>query len=217
MHFYLDSSFPGKVPKSLENGSISDGYLKVDGTSIHVIQVGKKSKVPILLLHGAAFSAETWSKLNTLTELQMAGFFAIAIDLPGFGESENLKNNEDLDIFVFKLIQTLGINKPVIISPSYSGAYSVPFVLKHGDKVAGYIPIAPSISSQYTSQAFENVKVPTLIIYGEKDGGGKRSSQILSKIPNSRVEVIPNGRHPAYLDNPKLFHKLVIEFVNDLK
>lgn len=39
----------------------------------------------VLLLHGAAFSSETWEKLGTLQYLSAMGHRAVAIDVPGVG------------------------------------------------------------------------------------------------------------------------------------
>lgn len=39
----------------------------------------------VLLLHGAAFSSETWQKLGTLQYLSAMGHRAVAIDVPGAG------------------------------------------------------------------------------------------------------------------------------------
>ena len=44
---------------------------------------GKPNKVQVLLLHGAAFTSETWSKLGTLQLISSFGYRAVALDLPG--------------------------------------------------------------------------------------------------------------------------------------
>ena len=41
--------------------------------------------VSFLLLHGAAFSSETWQELRTLQTLAALGYTAVAIDMPGPG------------------------------------------------------------------------------------------------------------------------------------
>ena len=41
--------------------------------------------VSFLLLHGAAFSSETWRELGTLHTLAALGYTAVAIDMPGPG------------------------------------------------------------------------------------------------------------------------------------
>lgn len=209
---------PPVVVDNTKNTSATSEFVQVEGASIRTVSVGKTSQMPVLLLHGAAFSSKTWEDLDTLNELEKAGFHAIAVDLPGYGKSERLKTDIARELFLDKLIQTLKIKHPVIISPSFSGSYSIPFLLKYGeDKLSGYIPVAPTISSQLTEKDFKMLNVPTLIIYGEKDTGAKRSTQLLSQIPKHKIAVIPNGDHPAYLTNPKLFHKIVIDFLENLK
>ena len=222
----MDSSFPGNslkrtfsgIVEGSKNLSATEKTVEIEGASIHVVSAGKHPQVAVLLLHGAAFSSETWVNLGTLIELGKAGFYAIAIDLPNYGKSTSLKTRLEPVVFLEKLIQVLDIKQPIIISPSLSGTYSIPFILKHGKaKASGYIPVAPVISDRYAEKDFQKSDVPTLIIYGEKDSSASRSTRLLSQIPNSKVAVIPNGQHPAYLDDPKLFHSMVIKFIQSLK
>ncbi len=42
-----------------------------------------KSKVSVLLLHGAAFSSETWKTLGTINYIAAFGYKVVAVDLPG--------------------------------------------------------------------------------------------------------------------------------------
>lgn len=58
--------------------------LCVDGISLHVVEAGNPSARPIVFLHGWPQSWIEWQEVMTLA----AGEFrAIAIDLPGIGES----------------------------------------------------------------------------------------------------------------------------------
>lgn len=105
-------------------------------------------------------------------------------------------------------------NPPVIISPSMSGSFSVPLLLRKPSLFAGYVPVAPGIALSYSSSEFAAVNnVPTLIIYGEKDQMGRKASELLANIPGSTTLMIPGASHPAYLDNPQLFHDRLIEFL----
>ena len=47
-------------------------------------------KMDIFLLHGSAFTSMTWEQIQTLEQLKENGYRAIAVDLPGFGESPNI-------------------------------------------------------------------------------------------------------------------------------
>ena len=141
--------------------------------------------------------------------------------------------------------------KAVIVSPSMSGSWSLPFIKKHQgileelhklqniqisynimrshwfqnciktitDRVLGYIPVAPVGTSNYKEFFRNSMKIPTMIVYGEKDTGlGTSSYKDLKEIATStKVQVLPDARHPAYLDQPEEWHNLLHNFLQLLK
>ncbi|XP_065927763.1 protein ABHD14A-like [Magallana gigas] len=83
----------------------------------------------ILFLHGQSFSSEDWEKTNTLAIFSALGYQPVAVDLP---EGKNSKSQKvdvgDRGLFLEKLITALDLRTPVIVSPSMSGSYSLPFL-----------------------------------------------------------------------------------------
>ena len=137
----------------------------------------------------------------------------IAIDLPGFGQNKNSPPSNK----VTYIDSYFPSSNFVLVSPSMSGAYALPFLFEKSERLAGYVPVAPVGTERYPDEKFERLNVPTLVIYGELDRGlGTKSAKKLEKIPNSETLVIPNGKHPCYLDDPDLFHKKIIAFVQSL-
>ena len=68
--------------------------LSVGGVKIHYLAAGPTAgsahKV-VLFCHGAAFTSHTWQITGVLDELGAQGFAAVALDLPGYGQSEALR------------------------------------------------------------------------------------------------------------------------------
>lgn len=186
--------------------------------------------------------------METIALFTAAGYRTIAIDLPGFANSETLspaKRNEKSE-FLLHLITKLEISKPVIVSPSYSGYYSLPLLVGNWKAFAGFIPIAPvgqdviesldichlhrtndhrnvmterfdGLPDYFKEQVRNNlpdvscIGTPTLVIHGEFDRS--KSSALLSLLPNAKTFEIPEGKHPCYLQNPELFHKIIYNFL----
>ncbi len=101
------------------------------------------NRISVLLLHGMSFSSNTWLELGTIQILAALNYRTVAIDLPGFGKSTKGSHNLEDSKFLHILIEKLNLKNPVIVSPSYSGRYSLPYLVKFGDEMAGYIPISP--------------------------------------------------------------------------
>uniref|UniRef100_A0ABM5FKF2 Protein ABHD14A isoform X1 n=2 Tax=Pogona vitticeps TaxID=103695 RepID=A0ABM5FKF2_9SAUR len=178
-------------------------------------------RLSVIFLHGQSFTSKTWEELGTLALLCESGYRAVAVDLPGYGDSPPSSAVETASgrvSFLQQIFKELSLQKPVLISSSMSGRYSLPFLLSSGEQLKGFVPIAPVGTKEFTSQQYQQVKIPTLIIYGERDTGlGTQSLQSLQQIPKSKVVMLPQAGHACYLDKPQEFHKALLDFLNELK
>ncbi len=111
----------------------------------------------VLLLHGQAFTSQNWLTLGTLSSLAAWGHRAVGVDLPGFGKSDPAPSSISADPggFLSNLIDALKLlsgGGVVIISPSMSGKFSLPFLVLHPEKVKGYVPVAPVATESYADR-----------------------------------------------------------------
>ncbi|XP_068265643.1 protein ABHD14A [Nyctibius grandis] len=175
----------------------------------------------VLFLHGQAFTSKTWEALGTLALLAGEGYRAVAIDLPGYGDSpptEMVATVQGRVAFLDHVLQELGMRRPVLISPSMSGRFALPFLLEQGDRLAGFVPVAPVGTKDYTAEQYRRVQTPTLILYGDRDTSlGPQALQSLRHLPDHRVAVVPGAGHACYLDKPEDFHQALLGFLRQLK
>lgn len=190
--------------------------MEFHGKPLFRITSGPADGRPILLLHGAAFDSGTWQKLGTIGVLANAGHRVIAVDLPGFGKSP--ARASDPSSFGVELLAHLGIDRVVVVSPSMSGSVSLPLVFHHPDRVAGYVPIAPVGSVEYAKK-LKNSPVPALVVWGEKDRlfPPARAKALAESFEKAEVLILPGARHPAYLDQPEMFHEALLKFIAGLE
>ncbi|KAM9408667.1 putative protein-lysine deacylase ABHD14B [Pholidichthys leucotaenia] len=179
-------------------------------------------KMSVLLLHGIRFTSENWLKIGTLETLAGVGCRAVAIDLPELGQSKSVKAPAAVGelapaSFLKQVCEQLNLIPVVVISPSLSGMYSLPFLHQHQDLVRAYIPVAPICTDKFTAEQYQRVKVPSLIVYGDQDTElGAVSLHNLSNLANHSVVVMKDAGHPCYLDNPETWHKALLDFLNKL-
>jgi pimeloyl-ACP methyl ester carboxylesterase len=74
--------------------------------------------------------------------------------------------------------------------------------------------------AQFDSRVIDSladIKAPVLIVIGEKDEPFMAGSQYMAnKIPNARLEIIPDAGHASNMDQPEAFNRVVLEFLRSL-
>ncbi|XP_063888802.1 putative protein-lysine deacylase ABHD14B isoform X3 [Scylla paramamosain] len=172
----------------------------------------------VLLLHGAAFKSAKWVELNTINLLAGMGHRVIAVDLPGFGNSGRQELGAELRrTWLQSFLIALNLPPCVVVSPSFSGVFSLPMLVLQPHEFDGFVPIAVDATDEIPVHRLQAIRVPTLIIYGEKDTGlGHLSRDDLSNIPTSQAVELPGARHPAYLDQTNIFHTLLYNFIKQV-
>lgn len=56
-------------------------------------------------------------------------------------------------------MDALELGPPVVISPSLSGMYSLPFLTAPGSQLRGYVPVAPICTDKINAADYASVKV----------------------------------------------------------
>jgi len=183
--------------------------------SLFHISAGPEQGRVVLLLHGAAFDASTWQKLGTIDVLAKAGYRIVAVDLPGHGHSP--QRPTDPSTFGAEMLDELGIDRAVVVSPSMSGRFSLPLVLQHPERVAGFVPIAPVGAVEFAKKLHES-PVPTLVVWGEEDQlfPPSQARSLAAGFARAKVLILAGARHPAYLDRPEEFHTALLKFLATL-
>ena len=140
----------------------------------------------------------------------------------GFGKTT--KKLEDLPAFVSKVKFLTDFNdkaklkKIILVTPSMSGSYALPWMLTSPELFAGVVAIAPTSSGIVPQSRLRAFQVPTLLIYGSKDKStlGTTSHDDLKSIPNFQAVVFPGAGHAAYIDQPDRFNTLLYNFAQHI-
>jgi pimeloyl-ACP methyl ester carboxylesterase len=123
-------------------------FVPVTGGRLHVLEAGAgDDRLPVVLLHGASVN------LHDL-RLAIGGDLAadhrvIMIDRPGHGWSERPGGKADAaparqaDL-VAEALERLGIARAVVVGHSWSGALATALALRHPQRLAGLVLLAPA-------------------------------------------------------------------------
>ena len=179
---------------------------------IHYLEAGKPGKRDILLLHGKKFNARTWQELGTLKVLAQCGYRAAAVDMPGYGNSPegDMSPGQVLKSF----ISQREYDRPIVVGPSMGGRISLEFCLNNPDQIGGLVLVG-SVGIEENRERLSQIKVPTLIVWGEKDAISPivNGHTLNEKIEGSSFVVIQDAPHPCYLDKPDIWHWELTHFL----
>ena len=141
---------------------ISEKQIQINGLNINYKTVGN-GNVPIVLLHGWGVDSEKYVELIKKFKIQNSKFKILVPDLPGFGKSEEPKENRKLDDYVefvdefiektsrksgFELVKNLleKFNsaktarveekiKLILIGHSFGGRIAIKYAVKYPEKI----------------------------------------------------------------------------------
>jgi abhydrolase domain-containing protein 14 len=195
--------------------SIESAELQVGRDRVHYLVAGPAGGPAVVLLHGASFQAKTWQDIGTLQELASAGYRAYAIDLPGHGQTRRFR--VEAERFLEDVLEGLEVDRPVVVSPSMSGAYALPLVTGHPSRVAGYVAVAPVAIDRYRDR-LERITAPTLAIWGENDRvvPQEHADLLVDSALHARKVIIPGAGHASYMNDAQTFHRELLKFLDEV-
>lgn len=209
--FALAGPLSQEQPPPIE---IESRWTEVDGAKVHYFQAGPQHGRPVILLHGANFRSDTWRRTRTIKELARAGFWVLAVDLPGYGRSD--RSQVKPDDWLGKLLDAVVIEEAAIVSPSMSGRFALPLLAGRPERVWAFVAVAPVAIPRHQDD-LAGITVPTLAIWGERDHvvPQAHADMLVEQLPNARKVIIPNGSHAWYSDDPATFNAELVKFLKE--
>ena len=122
-------------------------FMSVYKTKIHYQWGGKNEGKVLILLHGWSASIPWWTRVIPMLSKE---YRLLLIDLPGHGLSSSLptqlceKPIVAISSILHSIINTLGIEKPVLVGWSLGGMVSLQYVLDHPKTLSNLILVDTS-------------------------------------------------------------------------
>ncbi|XVV15132.1 alpha/beta fold hydrolase [Actinoplanes sp. CA-131856] len=128
---------------------ITDHFVEVPNFRIHYVEAGQGH--PLVLLHGSGPGATALTNFRLNIGALAKHFRVIAIDMPGWGESDTQTEGTGRDhpAALIGVLDALGIEKAALVGNSMGGMTSVATALRYPDRVSHLVTMgspAPTTS-----------------------------------------------------------------------
>jgi len=192
-------------------------FVTVKALKIRYLEKG--SAIPVVLLHGYSFRAETWVEMGLFDELAKK-YKVYSFDMPYGLKSSSDKfdtaNRDEYAVFLKDLLWALDIHKPILLGASISGEVVLRYLISGYDAKAGIV--AGPAGVQVVSAGVSRITVPLLAVWGKKDtiSPPGRSKILEAHVKGCEVHLIEDAGHACYLDKPEEFKIIVLNFLKNL-
>ena len=194
----------------------------------------------VLFLHDQYRESSYWQKhTHSMQHLADKGVRSFACALPGFGRSEGDRNlarapQKTRAFILSEIIRLCGTVRPVIVSPTTSGAYSMPLLISNPTAMGGYLVDstvgawggngAQALQETETMMEFikssvarlpeKGIEIPIKVLIGAKQKTSALSGlwrNLAAVFPVSEVVEVQGGvGAEVYNTSPKEFNDLVV-------
>ncbi len=196
-------------------------FITVYGKKVHYYEsLISNPKDTVVLLHGKSFKAETWISINADIHFNDIGLNFIAIDYPGWGQSESnekfwppTEKYENASIFIEEFSKATKLKRFSLLGASFSGPFIVSFAFRHPENINKLLFIG-TVWSEEIAEYVASLDKPALIMYGANDTviPKEASEKYKKSLRNNKFIVVDGARHPLYLDKPEVFFNAVKDF-----
>ncbi|WP_054841872.1 alpha/beta hydrolase [Vulcanisaeta distributa] len=193
---------------------MSENWIIVNGRSVRYLVHGEGK--PMVMVHGLNFSADDW--INCCGN-DFEGLKIYAVDMPYGPKSRSdhfmPRNDDDYANHLYAIVKALNIeNPPILIGGASLGGETVLRYLALNYPATAGIVVGPV---RVPSINLSRIKVPVMGIWGgSNDRVSGRENMEAMRRAGFRVEVINGAGHPAYLDRPREFVRLVLDFLRSI-
>jgi len=121
-------------------GAFREGFVEVDGFRIRYCEAGQGP--PLVHLHGAG-----GLRLNAAHDLLATRFGVIAVEMPGFGQSEEntrTRTIAELAMTIVKAADALGLDRFDLMGTSFGGKAALWLAVTHPERVRALVLEAPA-------------------------------------------------------------------------
>jgi pimeloyl-ACP methyl ester carboxylesterase/CRP-like cAMP-binding protein len=135
----------------------------IDGVRIYAREEGPRNAQLALMIHGWSSS---WYAMSPLLPLVSRRFRCLAVDLPGYGNSEPLRERVTIDRYVdllAGLIRELSESPAVLIGHSMGGMISVTLAMRYPQLVERMVLLCPTISGDLSTTVKLSISPLTML------------------------------------------------------
>lgn len=160
--------------------------VQVLGRRVRVLEEGTgEGRDPVLMIHGVGGWAENW--LEVMEPIARGGRRAIAVDLPGFGESEapgRVSHFGPRDAhyakFVGALLDELGVRSAHVVGNSMGGAVAYVFAVSQPERVSSLTLVASGGLGTEIAPFLRLATLPGFVLLSRAFGSPARARQVLA-------------------------------------
>lgn len=148
---------------------IGSRTIAVEGRRVRALEVAPSEERddPVLLIHGLGGWAENWAPV--MPAIAESGRRTIAVDLPGFGESDRAPSPRYFDLddpfygrFFVSLLETLGLTRVHLAGQSFGGSVAFMSAIWAPERVRSLTLVAPGGIGRALPPGFRFLVLPLM-------------------------------------------------------